>query len=360
MPRPSLALFVSPHGFGHAARACALIESLAERLEARFTVITTAPRWFFEDSLPGVGFDYVAELSDIGLIQRDSLTVDHEATLAALDGVLPPGADRLRRLRGALDACGADLVVADIAPAGILAAVSRGTPAVLVENFTWDWIYAAYSDADPGYHAAIESSREAVAAASVHVQSRPCCDPAPGAVQVAPIARCPRAAPEAVRARLGIGSTEFLAVVSMGGVAWEFDHFEAIGASRARYVLIGDCRAASLPPNCTVLPPRSGYHHPDLLAAADVVVGKLGYSTVAEALHSRCRVAYVERAGFAEYDVLARHVAAHTPTAVLSETSFRTGNFGPDVDRLLEQPRGPGLAATGADTVADIVARELR
>ncbi len=46
----SLAYFISPHGFGHAARACAVMSAILERMPGvRFEIFTEVPRWFFVD-----------------------------------------------------------------------------------------------------------------------------------------------------------------------------------------------------------------------------------------------------------------------------------------------------------------------
>ena len=75
----TIACFVSPHGFGHAARACAVIEALSRSRPAfRFHIFTTVPRWFFAESLSGC-FEYHLCCTDIGLVQVSPLEEDLEA-----------------------------------------------------------------------------------------------------------------------------------------------------------------------------------------------------------------------------------------------------------------------------------------
>ncbi len=47
-----IAYFVTPHGYGHASRAAAVMAALLE-LDAsiRFEIFTQVPAWFFESSL---------------------------------------------------------------------------------------------------------------------------------------------------------------------------------------------------------------------------------------------------------------------------------------------------------------------
>ncbi len=76
-----IAYFISPHGYGHAARASAVMEELyGIDPEIEFDIFTKVPQWFFEDSLSG-GFEYYSVLTDIGLVQRTPLKVDLSETL---------------------------------------------------------------------------------------------------------------------------------------------------------------------------------------------------------------------------------------------------------------------------------------
>jgi hypothetical protein len=64
----SIACFISPHGFGHAARASATIEAVGTRLApCHFEIFTTVPSWFFADSL-SVPFSWHSVTTDIGLV----------------------------------------------------------------------------------------------------------------------------------------------------------------------------------------------------------------------------------------------------------------------------------------------------
>ena len=62
----AVAYFVSAHGFGHAARASAVMAALRRRSpDVALHVFTTVPRWFFDDSLRGV-FTYHPLRTDVG------------------------------------------------------------------------------------------------------------------------------------------------------------------------------------------------------------------------------------------------------------------------------------------------------
>jgi len=64
-----IAFFISPHGFGHAARAASVMEALAQiEPSYRFDIFTTVPAWFFAKS-NSFTFKYHRLLTDIGLVQ---------------------------------------------------------------------------------------------------------------------------------------------------------------------------------------------------------------------------------------------------------------------------------------------------
>ena len=60
----------------------------------------------------------------------------------------------------------ASLVIADAPPLGIAAGKAAGRPTVLLGNFTWDWIYAAY----PGGAAVAEAIGRIYASADLAVR----------------------------------------------------------------------------------------------------------------------------------------------------------------------------------------------
>ena len=86
---PRIAYFVSPHGFGHAARACAVMDAAHDmNRELEFDVYAKTPRWFFNDSLSG-SWTYHSLLTDIGFVQKNPLEIDLAETLSRLDRFYP-------------------------------------------------------------------------------------------------------------------------------------------------------------------------------------------------------------------------------------------------------------------------------
>ncbi len=187
-----LAYFVSPHGFGHAARACAVMQAArAVWPEVVFEVFTLVPEWFFAESLRG-GFRHHLLRTDVGLVQRTTLEEDPEATARVLARFVPFDAAAVRLLGDLLRRLGCSAVLADISPLGIAAGTAAALPVVLVENFTWDWIYQAYIESVPGLRKPAELLHQAFELATVRVRCQPVCGGTRTPHTVSPISRPPR------------------------------------------------------------------------------------------------------------------------------------------------------------------------
>ncbi len=79
----NVAFYISGHGFGHASRQVEIINAFAARCpDVAVLVRSTAARWLLERTIK-VPFDLVAQPTDTGVIQIDSLHLDAAATIAA-------------------------------------------------------------------------------------------------------------------------------------------------------------------------------------------------------------------------------------------------------------------------------------
>lgn len=354
-----VAFFVSPHGFGHAARTAALVEAwrAADRaLEPTFW--TTVPRWFFEGSVDGpLGW---RELEcDVGMVQASATEEDLDATLQKLDSFWSETTDSKRTdfwlgaLGTELRDSGASAVVCDVSPLGLLVAREAGVPSVLVESFTWDWIYEGLVPREPAFAPWAERMRRWFALADLRVQAEPTCQPFNGSVQVPPIARRSRLSTEEVRSRLGLDSSSSrpLVLVSMGGIETSTSS-DALARWRAHpgidFVALGGVSSPARSGNVLRLPHRSPVHHPDLVRTASVVVGKLGYSTVAEAFAGGTRFVYAPRPGFPEIPVLEAWVRSRLPSVALAPGELESGAWVERLSGLLAMPAPAPGAADGA------------
>ncbi|MDA8019382.1 MAG: hypothetical protein MPN21_18220 [Thermoanaerobaculia bacterium] len=364
-----LAYVVSSHGFGHAARACAVIEALWNTnsgREVHVTIFGRTPEWFFHQSLGPPGdpgsYEVVPADTDVGLVQTSALREDASAT-ARLLRERPPVDRGCPALTDAISASDSRCVACDISPWGITAAERLGLPSLLVENFTWDWIYAGY----PQLRDFVEPMHRAFSAATRHVQTEPVCRTDPTADCVTSVvSRTARTTRRDLRAALGVGDEEALVMMTMGGITWSYENLEGLSSEADRVWLIAGGTTEPTPERRgrhVLLPHRSPFFHPDLVGATDLVVGKLGYSTVAEVATAGTRFAYVPRPLFPESERLEAWTRTHLTAQRIEPEDLESPSWlsvlTRHVDDLLRRPRRGGLS-NGAPQVAEQILSMLR
>ncbi|HPC84154.1 MAG TPA: hypothetical protein P5234_12150 [Thermoanaerobaculaceae bacterium] len=354
-----LAVFVSPHGFGHAARACAVMEAVRDQQPgAHFEIFTLVPRWFFSDSLGG-GFRHHPLRTDVGLVQRTTLHEDPAATAEALERFVPFDPAAVRLLADLVVATGCRGVLADISPLGIAVGRAAGLPVALVENFLWSWVYEAYLGAVPALGRPLLALAEEFARATHRVRCEPACGPGDGSRIVPPISRRPRAGREATRQALGVPEGRPLVLVTMGGTPWVPASLEPLRRrSDVTFVIPGGAGSHRRQANLELLPHHSQFYHPDLVAAADAVIGKVGYSTVAETFRAGVPLGYVPRERFPESPVIERFIRERMQGVAVTAREAETSGWVERLDALLAMPRRPGNGS-GAAAAAALVLRAV-
>lgn len=352
-----LAYFITSHGFGHAARAAAVMAALQEHHPAiQFDIFTQVPRWFFHDSLVR-DFRYYHVCTDVGLVQTTALDEDLLATAQRLAAFLPYKQALVTTLATLLRSAACALVLCDIAPLGIVAARAAGVPSVLVENFTWDWIYTGYVQTEPRLAQHIAYLRDIFMAADYHIQTAPVCHPCPADLTSLPVSRKPQSTPSQTRDRLGLPTSARVVLLTMGGVPEPYAFLAQLQDHRhITFVVLGSGEVLERYDNVVLLPRHPALFPPDLIYACDAVVSKTGYSIVAETYHAGVPLGYVVRQRFPEAPVLASYIATHMCGLAITEPEFHSGAWLTQLSTLLALPRRPPRPTYGAEQVARFVA----
>ena len=353
---PQIAYFITPHGFGHAARAIACMEALQTQIPGvGWHLFTQVPEWFFHSS--GIKpIRYHALPTDVGLVQRSPWEADLAATLASLNRLLPFSPGLIASLAEILKAGQCRMVISDIAALGIAVARHAGLPSVLVENFTWDWIYTPLSRRHAPFRHFSQILADWYAAADHHIQAGPwCAEPAtPPRLQTFPVSRKPRTGPAQVRRSLNIPGTDSMVLVTMGGVPDQTQPpLDSPGLDGITLVIPGDIKTMRRSGSVIRLPYQSPFYHPDLIHAADAVVGKAGYSTLAEACQAGVPFGYISRENFRESAVLSRFIQDQMSGLTMPAAFWNQPQGWTTLRTLLNLPLSIPPPINGADQIAN-------
>jgi UDP:flavonoid glycosyltransferase YjiC (YdhE family) len=333
---PTVALYVSGHGFGHAVRSAEVARELLAR-GARVLVRTEAPLWLFPaavEPLATPGYPL-----DVGVAQRDGLELDVEETRRRWGAFADAFPARVEQEAVSLRAVGADVLVGDIPPIAFAAAGRASVPSAALGNFGWDWIYAAW----PGFERAIDCVREAYHRADVllrlplHAVDQDAFPAFRSIVDLPLIARRATRPRAAVRAELGIPLDARAVLLSFGGFDAASLDLNALGAWR-NYLFVltplAENHPSLGPPNVRLLP-RNQVEYASLLAACDAVVTKPGYGIVADSLANHVPVLYTDRGPFREYGILTKALEMFGRARYIRQDDVRRGLLGPHLDALL-------------------------
>jgi len=324
-----------------------------------FDIFTSVPSWFFETSLTR-SFHYHFLVTDVGFVQNTPLKADLVETLARLNRFYPLKASLISDLASLLLERRCAMVVCDIAPMGILASKYAGLRSVLVENFTWDWLYEEYLSEESGFEKIVLLLKELFCLADFHVQTEPVCLPGKAQLTTRPVSRRPRLNPTEVKTRLGIPKHAKVVMITMGGIPESYPFLQNMGALHDVYfVLPGLGDKLQVRGNQVCLPHRSEFFHPDLVNASDALVGKVGYSTLAETYFAGIPFGYIARNHFRESGVLVSFVRSSMQGLSIQEKDFYTGAFFSSLPRLLSMSRTRRPGPNGAEQVARFILDRL-
>ena len=351
-----LAYFISPHGFGHAARASGVMGAMNEiGGSIQFEIFTTVPGWFFQNSISGT-FSYHSLLTDIGLEQRTSLHEDLPKTILYLDNFLPFNPSQVAGLAEKISNLECDLIICDIAPMGIAVARECGIPSVLVENFTWDWIYKGYTGYEMRLKRHIVYLEGLFDAADYHIQTEPVCWPRMVDLTTLPVSRRIRTPARQIRRQLKIPEDAKTVVITMGGISANHDFLERLTNQHDIYfVITGGSQSTEHHENLVLLSHQSDFFHPDIINASDAVIGKVGYSTLAEVYHAGVPFGYITRPRFRESEVLAGYIEREMNGVAIKEAEFQNGDWISVLPDLLAQSRIRRTGPNGAEQLARFI-----
>lgn len=332
--KPLILYYVSGHGFGHAARSSRVIRELVAHYGCNVIVRTTAPSFIFEQA---VGDGVAVEMADVdsGPAQSDCLHTDIPATLERITRQLRDFGATAQKEAEYAASLNPSVIVADIAPLGVEVGSLLKRPTIVVANFLWDWIYGDYARRIPQF-AAISQRFTEIYSKATRILRTPLSGGMDGYSNIMDI---PLIAPSMEKSRemarecLGFPKDERFVLVSFGGIGAE-RFFSRLGERITKFnVMIlgqGERRFGKM-----FQFDWKKTSHADLLSAADVVVGKLGYGLCSELIAQKRPLLYTQRADFVEYNVLNDGLRKYVAVDTLPPDEFFEGSLDEPLIQLL-------------------------
>lgn len=348
-----IAAYVSGHGFGHMVRAGQVLRALRERRPGLALTVVTSTSERVVRRAAGEPLAVRSAVLDVGVVQRDALTIDEAATASAWQALHRDYAARVETEARWLRERGARLVLADIPPIAFDAAVAAGLPAVGLTNFSWDWIYRQLARREPRLLEAADQAARAYARADLLLEL-----PFAGDLSAFPrrqpiplVARRPGHTRGEARRCLGLADAARVVLLTFGGIGVpELDLATLAALPDFTFLATEGGRA---PGNVRMIDVdalvRDGFDYADLVVAADVVVTKPGYGIVSDAIAGRARMVYTDRGDFAEYAVLVEGMSRLLPAVHVSNDDVRAGRLRDALERVLALPFPDAPDLGGAD-----------
>jgi hypothetical protein len=349
MARP-IVYYISGHGFGHASRSIEVVNALlALAPDLAIQIRTAAPRWLFDLTVRGpFGFD--ALVTDPGVVQHDSLSLDAAETIRRADAYVRDLPTLAQREAAYLREVDAAFVMADIPPLGLEAARLAEVPSMALGNFTWDWIFRDYPGGGAAADALGEVYRRGERAFRLPLHGG--FETIPEVIDLPFIARRAQHSPGETRARLGLPGGQ-IALVSFGGYGVSGIDLDALSRTNGWSLLVSasvpfgpDRRPLADVATRGALYPLDepamyamGLRYEDVVAAVDVVVTKPGYGIISECVANDTALLYTDRGHFIEYDVLVREMPRYLPCAYLPQAELLSGHWQTALDQLVRMSR---------------------
>ncbi|MCP3922802.1 MAG: hypothetical protein GY714_09480 [Desulfobacterales bacterium] len=345
--RINIAYFISSHGFGHAARATAVMQYLSSSIDVTFDVYTAVPEWFFP--LENINYNYLA--TDTEITQTSPLSEDLVETKRKLDESIPY--DEALIIEVAEKIKKSSIVISDISPLGIVAAKKAGVHSVLIENFTWDWLFELYFQKKSSSVKYFEYVNTLV---DTHIKTAPYCDDKKYDYIINPISRIPHRKRDVIRDQTGFSKNDTILLISMGGVKGEYPFIEKLLTyPQYKFIVMGVGKKEFQENNILLLPQNHRYYHPDLIEASDAAIYKGGYSTISECYNAGIPSGVIYRELSPESAPLKRFVDNNMSSCTIKNSDWENGNWLKQLPQILNLKRVSVETPNGSIRVSEII-----
>jgi L-arabinokinase len=329
-------------------------------------------RDFDESSLAGKYFCHKRTL-DSGAIQAHALKVDPVQTLEHYATIHEKRSELIESEVIFLGSRSFDLIIVDATPIACAAGYRAGVKVLLLSNFSWDFCYRGMFDEikssfdDPTslrYTAMIEQCAADYCNCDIYLQL-------PGKAALPPnfdeskvkegplLSRHAKLSRDEVRKAHNLDSSVKLLLVGFGGHSSAWDLHESALPEGWKCLVLG-AEDGQLPYSNRFIPIDFNCYVPDLIAASDVMLGKLGYGLVSECLTADVPLIYVPRSSWPEEACLEDYLLSHQGGLKMPAEAFFSGDWSDYLTRALALKESERISTFSApeDAVMDIFSNE--
>lgn len=356
-----IAYYITAHGYGHGARASDILNELHTAApEIPIMIKTDLPEAFMRSRIPA-SIELRSGAFDVGLIQKDSIRVDLEASLAALEQLYASESELIQQEIEFLRTENIGVVVADVPAIPLAAAQQLGLANIATSNFGWDWIYADFVAENPRWSFFVEKFRTVYQQTDLLLR-QPFSEP---------MEAFPRKIDLSLLAKPGINRRALIAEVSgadpqkkwvllsFTSLLLEPPALEAIAAlSDYEFFAV---EPLEWPGSAVHTIARSTVCFADVMASVDVVVTKPGFGIVSESIANGKPIIYSDRAHFREYPVLVDCIQRYCRQAFISNQELYAGHLGRALKTIESAPPPrEQIEPGGAELAAQHILRSIK
>ncbi|PJZ51379.1 sugar kinase [Leptospira adleri] len=333
--------YVSSHGFGHISRSMEIILHLLRSFPKLEIDLVTTREEFLKtlfvsesDSLLLKRLRTRKKSLDVGMIQKDSLSIDIQGTEHAIEEFdFQKSYLQISEIEACLE-FETDLIISDSASLPFNVADKLKIPSLFIGNFTWDFIYGGYQKESPLFSRTAATLFEEYYLATFGLLLPFACPSAslPEQKNIGLVGRRPDLDKKSAKEFFKLPNDKINLLFSFGAYGVKTDHFQwkEFNSDLYRIVISGgtDFDLLQIPEKQKEGILNVGNaHYPDLLTACDFVITKPGYGILSESVYAKTPVLYTDRGSFPEVPFLHRALKEEIPSSYLSNEDLFSFRF---------------------------------
>ncbi len=350
---PSIAYYVSSHGYGHGVRSCSIIRAINELFpEVNVRIVSRLASSFLTSHLASERNSIRAESFDVGMTQIDSIRVDVDSTLEKVRQLYAQRERLVQRESAFLRQEGIQLIVADVPAIPLEAAAMNSIPRLAVGNFGWDWIYSEFIPRNSAWKSIVGIIREEYAKADLLLRL-PFCEKmsAFSRIEDIPLVASPGESKRAEIAELS------RCEAARKWILLSFTTLEWTEEALANVERLADYEFFTVRPlewqrrNIHALD-AGQISFSDVLASMDAVITKPGFGIVSDCIVNRKPLIYADRSDFLEYAVLEEGIRKYLRHLHIPTQDLYRGDLNTSLDKIWDMPEPAETLPWGGDRIA--------